>query len=131
VASFPVEVTFESDDAELVAGSTVDVEIVYEQIDDAVQVPAQAVTTEDGVSTVVVETDGGRETREVETGTTSGGMVQITSGLEGGEQVVLTIATAATPEGGGGGGPGGGGGFQPPAGFEPGAGFPGAPGAGG
>jgi len=138
VASFPVTVTFESTSDELTVGSTVDVEIVYERIDDAIQVPAQAVTNQEGASTVVVRTDGGDETRTVETGVTSGGMVQITSGLEAGEQVVLTLATGVPAgsgedgDGGGGDPGGGGGGFTPPPGFTPGGGgFPGGGGAGG
>jgi macrolide-specific efflux system membrane fusion protein len=134
VASFPVTVTFESTSDELTVGSTVDVEIVYERIDDAIQVPAQAVTNQEGASTVVVRTDDGDETRTVETGVTSGGMVQVTSGLEAGEEVVITLATGVPAGGdgdGGGGGPGGGGGFSPPPGFTPGGGFPGGGGAGG
>jgi multidrug efflux pump subunit AcrA (membrane-fusion protein) len=134
VASFPVTVTFESTSDELTVGSTVDVEIVYERIDDAIQVPAQAVTNQEGASTVVVRTDDGDETRTVETGVTSGGMVQVTSRLEAGEEVVITLATGVPAGGdgdGGGGGPGGGGGFSPPPGFTPGGGFPGGGGAGG
>jgi hypothetical protein len=50
--------------------------------------------------------------------------VQITSGLEGGEQVVITLATARPASGsdgqdGGDGGGGGGGQFTPPPGFDP------------
>ena len=125
VASFPVTVTFESPSDELTVGSTVDVEIVYERIDDAIQVPAQAVANDGDASTVVVRTDDGDETRTVETGVTSGGMVQITSGIEAGEQVVITLATGVPTGGdndGDGGLGGGGGGFTPPPGFTPGGG---------
>jgi membrane fusion protein, macrolide-specific efflux system len=137
VASFPVTVTFESTSDELTVGSPVDVEIVYERIDDAIQVPVQAVTSEGGASSAVVRTDDGDETRTVETGVTSGGMVQVTSGLEAGEQVVITLATGIPAggedgDGGGGGQGGGGGGLTPPPGFNPGGGgFPGGGGAGG
>jgi hypothetical protein len=58
-----------------------------------VEVPAQAVTTTNSGSTVQVSTDGttdNTETRTVKTGLTSGGEVQITSGLAAGEQVVVT-----------------------------------------
>jgi macrolide-specific efflux system membrane fusion protein len=121
VASFPVTVTFTSTADDITVGSTVDVDIVYQQIDDAIQVPLQAVSRDSGATTVVVRTDSGDETRTVETGITSGGMVQITSGLEDGEQVVITLATNVPTNGdGGGGGNGGGGGFTPPAGFTPG-----------
>jgi multidrug efflux pump subunit AcrA (membrane-fusion protein) len=134
VASFPVVVGFQSTSAELAVGSTVEVEIVYERIDDAVQVPVQAVSRDGGAATVVVRSDGGDETRTVETGVTSGGMVQITSGLDAGEQVVITIATIPSGGDGSDGGDGGGdgnGGFTPPPGFTPGEGFPGGGGTGG
>lgn len=138
VASFPVTVTFASTDDDITVGSTVDVDIVYQRIDDAIQVPVQAVSRDSGAATVVVRNDGGDETRTVETGITSGGLVQITSGLEAGEQVVITLATGVPTNGAGGnggnGGAGGaGGGFTPPEGFTPGGGggFPGGGGAGG
>ncbi len=133
VASFPVTVTLTSTADDITVGSTVDVNIVYQRIDDAIQVPVQAVSRRtDGGSTVVVRTDSGDETRTVETGITSDGMVQITSGLEAGEQVVITLATGVPTGGqGGNGGGGGNGGFTPPDGFTPGGGFPGEGGAGG
>jgi macrolide-specific efflux system membrane fusion protein len=125
VASYPVEVTFDGSADEFHVGATVDVEIVYEQVEDALQVPSLAVTTTEGRSTVVVARGDERETRTVETGITSGDMMQITNGLEEGEQVVITITTGGDVADGGQGGDGngnGGGGFTPPAGFGPGAG---------
>ncbi len=93
VASYPVEVTFDGSPDEFYVGATAQVDIVYDEVADAVQVPTMAVTTADGASTVEVVTDGdGRETRTVETGITSGGVVQITRGLQAGEQVVITTA---------------------------------------
>jgi macrolide-specific efflux system membrane fusion protein len=101
VASYPVTVLFENTDGEVNAGETVSVEITYDEVQDVVQVPTLAVTTEDdGSSTVTVRTDDGDETRTVETGLTSGTMTEITAGLEAGETVVMSF-----------GGPGGTGGF--------------------
>jgi macrolide-specific efflux system membrane fusion protein len=103
VASYPVTVAFSDDSGDYNVGATVSVEITYDQVVDAVQIPSFAVTTTDGVSTVTVSTDGGEETRTVTTGLTEGTMVQITSGLEAGEEVIISF-----PEGpGGGGGQGG------------------------
>jgi macrolide-specific efflux system membrane fusion protein len=79
------------------------VEITYDEREDVVQVPAMAVTTADGTSTVTVRSDDGDEESAVDTGLTSGSMVEITSGLEAGEQVVVTVPGAR-----GGGGPDGG-----------------------
>lgn len=99
VATYPVTVAFTSDDGTYNAGASVTVEITYASVDDAVQVPSMAVTTgTDGTSTVTVQTDDGTEERTVEIGLTDGSMVQITSGLEAGESVVITAPT---------GGPGG------------------------
>lgn len=120
VATYPVEVTFEGAADEFHVGATADVEIVYEEIADAVQVPAQAVTSTDGRSTViVVGDDGDRETGTIETGITSGGMVQVTSGLEAGEQVLITMQTGRPAGDDDGDSPAGGGEFTPPEGFEP------------
>jgi multidrug efflux pump subunit AcrA (membrane-fusion protein) len=124
VADFPVEVTFEGAADTFYVGSSVDVEIVYNQVEDAVQVPVMAVTTgQDGASTVVVETDDGRETRTVETGISSGGYIEVTDGLEAGETVVISITRGQPDSGdedddGGGDFQGPAGGFTPPGGGE-------------
>ncbi|MET0729165.1 MAG: biotin/lipoyl-binding protein [Acidimicrobiales bacterium] len=105
VASYPVTVLFENTDGEFNAGETVSVEITYDEVQDVVQVPTLAVTTEeDGSSTVTVRTDDGDSTRTVETGLTSGTMTEITAGLDAGETVVMSFGG----RGGTGGFPGGG-----------------------
>ena len=105
VASYPVTVLFENTDGEFNAGETVSVEITYDEVQDVVQVPTLAVTTEeDGSSTVTVRTDDGDSTRTVETGLTSGTMTEITAGLDAGETVVMSFGE----QGGPGGFPGGG-----------------------
>lgn len=92
VASYPVTVVFADTSGDYNVGANVTVEITYAQVDDAVQVPAFAVSTAtDGTSTVKVKTKSGTETRTVTTGLTSGTMVQITSGLEAGESVVISL----------------------------------------
>jgi multidrug efflux pump subunit AcrA (membrane-fusion protein) len=103
VASYPVTVAFTDDSGDHNVGATVMVEITYDEREDVVQVPAMAVTTADGTSTVTVRSDDGDEESAVDTGLTSGSMVEITSGLEAGEQVVVTVPGAR-----GGGGPDGG-----------------------
>jgi multidrug efflux pump subunit AcrA (membrane-fusion protein) len=127
VASYPVEITFSGSGDDFHVGATATVEIVYDKIADAVQVPTMAVTTTDGQATVIVTDDSGNEeTRQVETGITSGGMIQITSGIEAGEQVVIRIAAVSNDgddsgdddqrQSGQFGPPDG---FEPPAGFDP------------
>jgi macrolide-specific efflux system membrane fusion protein len=102
VASYPVTVAFTDDSGDYNVGATVTVEITHDEREDVVQVPAMAVTTVDGTSTVTVRSDDGDEERTVDTGLTSGSMVEITSGLEAGEQVVVTVpgARGGGPDGG-------------------------------
>ena len=94
VASYPVTVAFTDDSGDFNVGATVTVEITYDEREDVVQVPAMAVTTADGTSTVTVRSDDGDEERTVDTGLTSGTMVEITTGLDAGEQVVVTVPGA-------------------------------------
>jgi multidrug efflux pump subunit AcrA (membrane-fusion protein) len=125
VAEYPVTVTFVDDSGDYNVGATVSVDIVYEEVEDAVQVPSFAVTTTDGTSTVTVQDGDSTETRTVTTGLTSGDMVQITDGLREGESVVIEIPALgdlSDDAEGGGAGAGGGGlpeGFTPPADFIP------------
>ena len=96
-------VAFSDDSGDYNVGATVSVEITYDQVADAVQIPSFAVTTTDGASTVTVRSDAGDETRTVTKGLTEGTMVQITGGLEAGEEVVINLP--AGPGVGGQGGP--------------------------
>jgi macrolide-specific efflux system membrane fusion protein len=111
VASYPVTVAFADDTGTFNVGATVQVDITIAQVQDVVQVPTFAVATTNAGSTVTVSANGKESTRTVTTGLTSGGMTQITSGLKGGEEVVLafpgrgggaTTGTGATRTGGGG-----------------------------
>jgi len=90
VASYPVTVSFTDDSGDFQAGASVLVEITYAEKTDAVMVPVLAVSNSNGTSTVTVDNDSKRETRTVTTGLTSGRMIEIESGLEEGESVVVT-----------------------------------------
>jgi macrolide-specific efflux system membrane fusion protein len=95
VSSYPVVVEFSTTSGEYNPGATASVSIVYKSIPNAVQVPVTAVSfSSSGSSTVTVDDNGKRSTRTVQTGITSGGMIQITSGLQAGEEVVVTGRTA-------------------------------------
>ena len=91
-------------------GATVDVAITISQEQNVILIPAFAVTTTNGVSTVVVSNNGKDETRTVTTGQTSGAEIAITSGLKAGEQVVITFPGAGGFGNGQGRGAGGAGG---------------------
>ena len=71
-------------------------------------VPARAVKTQGTTKTVQVQTGDKIETRAVQAGASNDTMVEITSGLQSGEKVVIPTTTTktTTSSGGGLGGPG-------------------------
>ena len=73
-------------------GMTAAVEIVLEEVRDAVLVPKASVHTKDGKSFVTVWKDNDRAEREVVTGATDGKRFEIREGLKAGESVVLPPA---------------------------------------
>ncbi|MCR6485408.1 HlyD family efflux transporter periplasmic adaptor subunit [Amycolatopsis sp. OK19-0408] len=105
-------------------GQSASVVITVAEAQNALSVPAAAVTTAGNTNVVTVQENGQNVTRQVQVGIRGESTVQITSGLTEGENVVLT-ATAATGTTGGNGrtGTGGTGGF-------PGGGTGGFPGGG-
>jgi macrolide-specific efflux system membrane fusion protein len=129
VASFPVVVAVTGSTTALYSGATASVVVTYHQLPNVVVVPSLAVSVSNGSSSVTVSANGKTTKQKVTTGLSSGGQVEIKSGLTAGQEVVITIpaavarpATGSTGSGGrpnggfGGGGFGGGGGFTPPAG---------------
>jgi macrolide-specific efflux system membrane fusion protein len=118
VNSYPVTVSLDTLPAGIRIGQTVTVLVTVAQVDDAVRVPAAAVRgTGQRHAVEVVATNGTREVRAVEVGVQGDQFVEITSGLQPGEQVVLNLQTGTGAGGagnrlGGGGFGGGGGGFN-------------------
>jgi macrolide-specific efflux system membrane fusion protein len=118
VNSYAVTVSLDSLPDGVRIGQTVTALVAVAQTDNAVRVPAAAVRGTGQRHTVDVVTAGGKhETRQVEVGVQGDQFVEITSGLQPGEQVALNIPTGTGGttgngrSGGGGGFPGGGGGF--------------------
>ena len=103
-------------------GQSASVVITVAEAENALSVPAAAVTTAGSTNVVTVQENGQNVTRQVQVGIRGESTVQITSGLTEGENVVLT-ATASTGTTGGTGRTGGTGGF-------PGGGTGGFPGGG-
>jgi multidrug efflux pump subunit AcrA (membrane-fusion protein) len=138
-AAYPVVVNVTGNPAGLHSGASATVAIIYKQVSNVLTVPSLAVRTSNGKSVVTVVANGEQSTKTVTTGLSSGGEVQITSGLTQGEQVLVQVAiptrtggTGTTTRTGGGfggaGGGGGGGGGEFPVG---GGGFGGRAGGGG
>jgi multidrug efflux pump subunit AcrA (membrane-fusion protein) len=115
VAQYPVSIDFSTDDASYSIGTSITGAISSAIKDDVVQVPVRAVSTSNGQSTVTVALDGtttGRtETVKVTTGDSAGGQIEITGGLEEGQQVIVenvVVTGGDTGNGNGGELPGGG-----------------------
>lgn len=70
-------------------GMSAEVEILVDRLDEVVYVPVQAVTYFDDKRVVYVARAGRTEMREVEVGTFSDSFIEITSGLDEGEEVLL------------------------------------------
>jgi hypothetical protein len=120
VATFPVVVSVSGSPTGFYAGSTVQVAITYNQLANVLEVPTAAISQSNQQSSVTALVNGSKTTRLITTGVSSGGMTQVVSGLNVGDQVIVTIPTttgsagssSSTNRGGfGGGGLGGGGGF--------------------
>lgn len=124
--TYPIEVLLDSIPEGTRLGQTVSLSVTVDEVADAIYVPAAAVRTAGGRTTVTVVKDGVQETRAVEIGLKGDAYTVIVSGVSVGEQVVLATVTSGTgnqqqfP----GGGPGGftGGGFGGNTGTRPGAG---------
>ena len=75
-----------------VDGAVVMIDVVVEEVVDAIVVPIAAVLAEGGINqTRVVTPDGVIERREIETGMLDGAYVEIVSGVSPGEYVILEI----------------------------------------
>ncbi|MBL7261680.1 efflux RND transporter periplasmic adaptor subunit [Paractinoplanes lichenicola] len=91
------------------AGQTVSVAVTTGSVADAVMVSSAAITTVGNRHSVTVVAGGAQQVRQVEIGLEGDSATQITSGVDAGEQVVLTATTTTTGAGQQGGFPGGGG----------------------
>ncbi|MGI5246438.1 efflux RND transporter periplasmic adaptor subunit [Dactylosporangium sp. CA-139066] len=91
--------------------------VTIAEAQNVLRIPSTALRTAGGQRTVTVQVNGQNEERQVEVGITGGGFVEVKSGLQAGEQVVITTTTSTSTTGtnnqfpGGGNFPGGGGGF--------------------
>lgn len=87
--SFPVTIGIHGDTSGLGNGSTASVGITTAAAEDVLAVPTSAVTVDGDVATVEVRAGDGTETVTVEIGAIGSTWIEITSGLEEGQEVVL------------------------------------------
>jgi len=97
-ATFPVKVDVDDPEGLLRPGMFARVSIVYERKPDALQIPRSALLDGDGPPRVFVATDGSARERVVELGLSNGGYVEVLSGVEPGE-VVVVIGQGALKDG--------------------------------
>jgi HlyD family secretion protein len=93
-----VEITDTPEDAPLLAGYSADVEIIVERHESVLRVPTATVRSEGSVLVLAPET-GLLEERKIETGLNNWEQTEVTSGLEVGEQVVLSLDRDGVQEG--------------------------------
>lgn len=100
-AGYPVEVTVTGTPTGLHDGANVAVTLIYEQHSNVLTVPSAAIHTENGQS-VVYRMSGDQQTSTpVQTGDTDGVNTEITSGLNEGDEVLVTVTTGGTGRTGG------------------------------
>ncbi|MEV4414540.1 efflux RND transporter periplasmic adaptor subunit [Catellatospora sp. NPDC049609] len=94
--TYPIEVLLETIPDGTRLGQTVSLTVTVDEVADAVYVPAAAVRTAGGRTTVVVVSNGAQEIRAVVIGLKGDSYTVIVSGLDVGEQVVLATVTTGT-----------------------------------
>lgn len=73
----------------LLPGMSAEIEVLTDRREEVLTVPAEALAFENGTEVCYVAHDGGLERREVKVGGSNRTLVEVTEGLEQGEQVVL------------------------------------------
>ncbi|WP_409183608.1 efflux RND transporter periplasmic adaptor subunit [Amycolatopsis sp. VS8301801F10] len=101
VVSYGAKLTLSNPPSGLRPGQSASVVITVAEADGVLSVPAAAVRTSGTTSVVTVERNGQPVSRQVEVGVRGESTVEIKSGLEEGDQVVLTAASPTTSSGSG------------------------------
>lgn len=82
------------------SGMTANVKFLINSIKDVLYVPAETISLDKGVSTVLVKTPDGPSLREIESGASDGKRTEILKGLKEGEIVLRARPKGASSEGG-------------------------------
>jgi len=94
---YTTKVSIEDSQDSLRPGMSAKVEILVERLDDVLMVPVQVVANRGGRKVCYVATDRGPEQRQVQTGAFNDSFVEIVSGLEVGENVLLSPPRMVEP----------------------------------
>lgn len=93
VTSFEVRVDIDDSQRQLSPGMNVDVEFQVESLDHVWVVPTVAIVRQEtGEGVMVLTGEGEQQFQAVETGITVGNQTEVTSGLNGDEQVIVNVA---------------------------------------
>lgn len=97
--SYPVVISIQGDTSKLYGGMTADVTFTTEEVDDVTYISAKAVVEENGKSYVYIKQDGGYLLTPVTTDFSNGEYIEVTSGLNAGEQYyICTQAETVTQD---------------------------------
>ena len=96
VVSYNVKVAFDVQDERIKPGMSVSVTIITDSKQDVLLVPLGAVKTANGGSSVQVLVNGQPQTRVVTTGSSNDTMIEITSGLNEGDEVITQTIDSST-----------------------------------
>ncbi|HYT40326.1 MAG TPA: hypothetical protein VEN99_12480, partial [Acidimicrobiia bacterium] len=96
VVTYNAIVSFDSVPAAVKPGMTANVSVITASRDGVVAVPSAAISTTGGQSTVTVRNGNKDEIRSVETGLKGDGTTEIASGLNDGDQVVMSVGVVST-----------------------------------
>ncbi len=100
VTNYPAIIKLDTKVPEILPNMSVSTNIILASKQDVLLVPSEAVQTQNGQSSVRVLKNGQAQTVNVETGLSSDTQIEITSGLNEGDEVITgTAATSATPTG--------------------------------
>jgi uncharacterized membrane protein YgcG len=96
VVTYNALVGFDSVPAAVKPGMTASVAVITASRDNVISVPSAAISTSGGQSTVTVRTAGKDEVRPVVTGLKGDGTTEVASGLNQGDQVVMSVGVVST-----------------------------------
>jgi len=96
VVTYNAIVAFDSVPTAVKPGMTANVSVITASRDNVVEVPSAAISTSGGASTVTVRTNGKDTVRTVETGLKGDGTTEVASGLNDGDQVVMSVGVVST-----------------------------------
>jgi macrolide-specific efflux system membrane fusion protein len=96
VVTYNSVISFDSLPATVKPGMTANVSVITASKDNVVEVPSAAISTSGGQSTVTVRVNGKDQVTPVQTGLKGDGTTEILSGLNEGDQVVMSVGVVSS-----------------------------------